>query len=104
MPRTVNFNYSYLPFHILFAFTGSRILKINVDSYSKDSFTISWTKPSISSNEIDDYRIYYRIVNGNWKTKDIKSGLDNETLTAQVSGLTPGAVYHVKVQIIDLFF
>ena len=74
-------------------------MKINVDSHSEDSFTISWTKPSIPSTEIDDYRIYYRTVNGNWKTKDIRSGLDNETLTAQVNGLTSGALYQVKVHV-----
>ena len=78
-------------------FKGSGILKMSVDSLTKDSFTISWSKPSIPSIKIDDYRIYYRTVNGKWMSKDITSDLDNKTLSAKVNGLTSGELYQVKV-------
>ena len=76
----------------------SGILKMSVESQTKDSFTISWSKPSHPSIKIDDYRIYYRMENGEWKSRDITSGLDNETLTARVNGLVSGELYQVKIQ------
>ncbi|CAB3999896.1 receptor-type tyrosine- phosphatase S-like isoform X10, partial [Paramuricea clavata] len=77
---------------------GSGILKMSVDSQTKDSFTVSWRKPATPSIKIDDYRIYYRTVNGKWKSKNITSGLDNKTLSAKVTGLTSGELYQVKIQ------
>ena len=86
-------------FHF-FACEGSGLLKMKVNSQTQDSFTISWSNPSI---KIDDYKIYYRTTNGKWSSKDIKSGLDNKTLSAKVNGLKTGELYQVKVCVIYVF-
>ena len=77
--------------------TDSGILKMSVESQTKDSFTITWSKPSNPTIKVDDYRIYYRTKNGKWKSRDITSGLDNETLSAKVNGLVSGELYQVKI-------
>jgi hypothetical protein len=77
---------------------------MNVESLTKNSFTISWSKPSSASVKIDDYRIYYRTVNGKWSSKDIKTGLDNETLSAKVNGLVSGELYQVKVNANEIIY
>ena len=78
----------------MFTLIGSDILKMNIDSTTQDSFTISWKKPSA---KIDDYKIYYRTSNEDWKFKHITSGLGNNTLSARINGLSSGILYQVKV-------
>lgn len=68
-----------------------------------DSLTVTWSKPSIPSIKIDDYKIYYRTVNGKWKSKSIRYDLENTTLTAEVNGLTSGELYEIKVRKVNEF-